>query len=391
MPGTIYLDNNATTRPLPPVIAAVGEAMGAKYGNPSSPNSRGGVAQTVLAAARQETAELLGADEEGLVFTAGGTEANNLALQSFWQRHGAAGRIVTTPVEHSSVLAPARHLAAQGCGLALLDVDAGGRVDPGQLAALLDADSGRPTLAAVQWANSEIGAIQPIAELAAVCRERQALLLVDAAQAAGRLPIDMDSVPIDFLSFTAHKFHGPQGVGALACADRGLLRPLLHGGDQQHGLRAGTENLPGLAGLAAAARLRRLGFKAATRKLAQLRDAFERALLKEHEGISVNGDPAHRVPNTSSLLFAGVDGLAMLARLDAAGVQCSMVSACTSARPEPSPVLRAIGLSESEAYASLRFSFAIDNTPAQAREAARLAGANYKMLLDGERKRKAAS
>ena len=295
MPGPIYLDNNATTRPLPPVIAAVSEAMGAKYGNPSSPNTRGSIAQTVLVSARQEVAELLGADEEGVVFTAGGTEANNLALQSFWQLHGAAGRIITTPVEHSSVLAPSRHLAAQGCGLATLGVDAGGRVDPQELVALLDANPDWPTLTAVQWANSEIGAIQPIAEIAEICHEREVPLLVDAAQAVGRLPIDMESLPIDFVSFTAHKFHGPQGVGALCCADRGLLRPLLHGGDQQHGLRAGTENLPGLAGLAAAARLRRLGFKAAVKKLGQLRDAFEKALLQEDEGISVNGDPANRV------------------------------------------------------------------------------------------------
>ena len=381
MSGPIYLDNNATTRPLPQVIAAVTAAMQERYGNPSSPNSRGNIAKAVLVEARQEVAELLGADEGDVIFTAGGTEANNLALQSFWQQYGAAGRIITTPVEHSSILAPARQLEQLGCALEILPVDQRGLVQLQDLTSLLDAAPDRPTLAAIQWANSETGVIQPIEQIGSACHDRGALLLVDAAQAVGRMPIEMESLPIDFLSFTAHKFHGPPGVGALCCADRSLLRPLLRGGDQQHGLRAGTENLPGLAGLAAAARLRRKGMRQAVRKLAQLRDAFEEEVLRSGE-VTVNGDPQHRVPNTTSLRFGGINALALLARLDASGVSCSMVSACTSSRPEPSYVLLALGLSEEEAYASIRFSFAVDNTIAQARRAAELVASNYAALLE---------
>jgi len=354
----IFFDNNATTRPLPEVCQAVTDAMGAAFGNPSSDHAAGHRARRTLAQARGYLADLLGCRPEQLIFTGSGTEANNLVLLS-----AAAGRracrIVSTPVEHSSVLKTLDALRQKGAEIVLIPVDAAGRLD---LDALEQALSQPADLVSVQWVNNETGTVQPVLEIADLCRRRQIPFHTDAAQALGKLPIHAEQLPADFLTVTAHKIHGPQGVGAVYARNPERLAPMLFGGSQEAALRPGTENLPGIAGFGKAAQLRAANLPAVQTALAALRDRFEQQVCRLVPDVTVNGDPGNRVCNTANLCFHGLDGQALVARLDLQGVRCSQTSACTSGRPEPSYVLRAMGLSEEDAYASIRFSFGLFNT-----------------------------
>lgn len=347
----IDLDNNATTQPLPEVRDAVAHALLNGLGNPSSIHAAGQRARDALRTARHSLASLIAADPAQLVFTSGATEANNLVLFSAPRWH-LRPRIVTTAVEHSSILRPCEVLRQQGADVVTLPVNHHGLVDLDQLAATLTPDT---TLVSIQWANSETGVIQPLAAIAALCRSRQIPFHTDAAQAVGKLPVSLASVPVDFLSLSGHKFHAPMGTGALFARQPDRLRPLLWGGDQEHALRAGTENLPGLVGLGVAATLRQSRFAAVRRRLQELRDRFETLVLEHIPDVVVNGAGADRLVNTTNLQFPGVDGQALVARLDQAGIACSQTTACTTGRPEPSAVLRAMGLSEEQAYASVRF------------------------------------
>ena len=217
-------------------------------------------------------------------------------------------------------------------------------------------------LVSVQWVNNETGAILPVEEIARLCQSRGVLFHTDAAQAVGKLPVSVTELPVDFLTFTAHKFHGPQGVGALYVRSSKGLLPLLWGGPQEGGFRPGTENVPGIIGMGTAAQLRLERLEDVQRLMASLRDHFEQSVIDRVPDVEVNSDPDMRVCNTTNLLFRDVDGQALVARLDQEGIRCSQSSACTNQRPEPSYVLRAMGLSESEAYASIRFSFSEFNT-----------------------------
>jgi len=353
----IFLDNNATTQPLPEVTAAVVAAMSDWFGNASSSNRAGERARRLLRDSRESVARLIGATPDSISFTSGATEANNWVLQRICKKPGSS--LVTTEAEHSSIKILCDFLEADGTQVERLPIDECGRVNVEQLA---EAVSHETTLVSVHWVNNETGTVQPVEEIAAVCRERGALFHTDASQAVGKLQVDVGKIGCDFLSLSAHKFHGPQGVGGLYIRPGVKLPSLMFGGSQELGRRAGTENLPGIAGAGAAVAQRQLGINATIERLQQLRDRFESAVLSQVQDVFVNGDVAHRICNTTNLRFEGVNGEALVARLDQRGVRCSQSSACTNQRPEPSYVLRAMGLSESEAYASIRFSVSVLNS-----------------------------
>ncbi len=373
----IYLDNNATTQPLPEVVEAMGTAMGAKFGNPSSPHRHGTRAKELLEATRVQIARLVGAEESSVFFTSGGTEANNIVLQTLLQ--ASKSKLLLSVVEHSSVQSTAEQLKAAGTGVEALPVDKYGVVPSETLTEALRRS--KCSLVSIQWANSETGTIQPIRELGEICRDNGVLFHVDAAQAVGRIPVNFNEEPINFLTFTAHKIHGPQGIGAVCVKSPNGLRPLMFGGEQEREIRPGTENMPGVVGFGTAALLREKSLSEAASHMTECRDLFERIVLGEFPEISINGDTERRVANTSNLLFAHVDGMAMMAQLDIVGISCSMTSACVTSRPEPSYVLRAMGLSEAEAYASLRFSFSVLNTKEEAQKAAMAVCGVYRKLL----------
>ncbi len=353
----IFLDNNATTHPLPEVTAAVVAAMSESFGNASSSNRAGERARRQLRDSRESVARLIGAAPDSISFTSGATEANNWVLQRTCQKPGSF--LVTTAAEHSSIKNLCDILEIGGTQVESIPVDECGRVSVEQLA---EAVSRETTLVSVHWVNNETGTVQPVEEIAAACRERGVLFHTDASQAVGKLPVDVAKLGCDFLSFSAHKFHGPQGVGGLYIRPGVKLPSLMFGGSQENGHRAGTENLPGIAGAGAAATQRLGGIEATIERLQELRNRFESGVLSQISDVFVNGDVKRRICNTTNLRFEGVNGEALVARLDQRGIRCSQSSACTNQRPEPSYVLRAMGLSESQAYSSIRFSVSVLNS-----------------------------
>lgn len=349
----IYLDANATTPALPAVADAVQRCLTTDFANASSPHRRGGRGREAREHARDRVAALVGTEPARVVFTSGGTEANNAVIAA---AIGEGRRIIANAGEHASVLAPLGRLARDPC---LLPLNPSGRVDPADLETAL-ADGG-PALVAIHWVNSETGVVQPVEEVIAVARCHGARVLVDAAQAVGRITTDLDRLEADYLTFSGHKLHAPQGVGVLALG-RGVPAPvLIAGGGQESGRRSGTENLPGIVGLGVACAHRRDTFADACARLQALRDHFEQRLRAELDNVVVNGGDVPRAPNTSNLRFVGIDGQALMAQLDAAGIHCSQGSACSSRKPEPPATLTAMGLDEEAAYSSARFSFSILN------------------------------
>ncbi len=330
--------------------------MGESFGNPSSAHSGGERARKILREARASVAELVGALSEQIVFTSSGTESNNLALFSIARAGLAQGRteILCSNIEHSSVLAMEKPLSAIGVELLQIACEPSGSIDPHRLAERM---SPRTAGVSIQWINNETGVIHPLDHIQEVCHRHQVLLHTDAAQAVGKIEIDLDSSKIHYVSATGHKFHGPQGVGFLYAKRPSEIAPSLYGGPQEDGHRASTENVPGIAGLGVAAALRRQNLTAIRNRVRAFRDRFEAQILERIPEVIVNGAKEERIWNTSNLVFRGLDGQALVARLDQMGVQCSQSSACTSGKPEPSYVLRAMGLSEEDAYASLRFGF----------------------------------
>ncbi len=352
MKREVYLDNNATTRPLPEVVDAVVRCMGDGWANPSSAHSAGRRAAELLERARDSVRDLINSSRHELVFTSGGTESNSTVMRSTLDASKRV-RVITTTAEHSSIMANAESMLEAGSDVVFLPIDSDGIVDLNQLRHELSKGA---DLVAVHWVNSETGVIQPIPQVAELCAAHAAPLLVDGAQAIGKIPVDLDQLQISFFSFSGHKFHGPHGAGGLFVSDPRSLRPIVLGGDQEHGLRAGTHNLPAVVGLGEAARLRKKRFGTVSDHVRCLRDRFESDLVGSGYA-TINGDTARRVGNTTNLCFKSIDGQALLARLDAACVYGSQGSACTSHRPEPSHVLTAMGLNEDAAHASIRFSF----------------------------------
>ncbi|MBS3948179.1 MAG: cysteine desulfurase [Dethiobacter sp.] len=361
MRKTVYLDNSATTRVLPEVAAVMRGALEDTFGNPSSLHRLGLEAERLQQAARRVLAATCGAREEEIFFTSGGTEANNLALKGAARRRVRRGRhLVTTKVEHASVLQACRALAAEGFTVTFLEVDSRGLVDPEQVAAALRPDT---ILISVMHVNNEVGAIQPVAEIGRLLKAKNSELLfhVDAVQSLGKLPVCPVGWRADLVSFSAHKIHGPKGVGALYCREGLELEPLFHGGGQEKAVRPGTENVPGIAGLAAAVRLAAEHREENIRTITALRQRLLNGLLTELPGAVCNGS-SDAAPYIASVTFPAVKGEVLLHALEERGIYVSTGSACHSRRPEPSHVLLAMGMPEKAIASTLRFSLSAENT-----------------------------
>lgn len=359
MISEVYLDNNATTLLLPEVQEAMCAAVRGGWGNPSSAHRSGEKTRKLIAAARKSVAELVNTPPESIVFGSGVTELNNSVISSRLNS-SRYEHFVASAVEHPSVLNAMAFAESGGSSVTRIPVDESGIVD---LAALCDALKRPTSLVSIQWVNSETGVIQPIREIAKICQLNNTLFHCDAAQAAGKLQIDLINDKIDFLTIAAHKMHGPSGIGALAVRNKNKLKPLFFGGSQEFGLRPGTENVIGIIGFGVAAEHRISILESAVCRMRSLRDSFEESVLSNVPDVIINGSTASRACNTTNLMFPHVDGAAIVALLDNFGIRCSQTSACRSNSPEPSHVLTAMGRSFDEAYSSVRFSFSQQNTP----------------------------
>ncbi|NBX26418.1 MAG: cysteine desulfurase [Planctomycetes bacterium] len=367
----IDLDANATTPPLPEVVQAVRQALEQEWANPSSIHRGGQAARRVVELARAEVAALLGCTERELVFTSGGTEAADLAIRGSLQATGRS-MVVTSPLEHAAVRDLARRLEAQGAARIIwLQHDARGRVSVAHLERILAEHAGEIAVVSVMAANNETGTIQPVAELARACRQAGVSFHTDATQWVGKMPTDMASLGVDLLSCSAHKLHGPKGVGALAIRRGTPLEAVLAGGPQERERRAGTENVPGIAGFAAAARLARTWLaENGGAPAAALRDLLERLVREARPEAQVNAAEGPRLWNTASVAFPGLEAEAILLALSERGVFASAGAACSSGSLEPSPVLLALGLPERVAHGTVRFSLSRGTTETEVREAA---------------------
>jgi cysteine desulfurase len=357
-------DHAATTRPAPEVLEAMRPYLEAAYGNASSVHARGEAARDAVERARLEVAGLVGAQPEEIVFTASGSESNNLALKGATAALADARRrrVLVSAVEHPSVLETARFLGTRGFEVTLVPVLANGIVD---LDALRDALGGDVALVSVMAVNNETGACQPVEDIGPFVKHAGALFHVDAAQAAGKRPVAVDACQADLLTLAGHKFGGPPGGAALFVRRRVKLVPLVHGGRQERGRRAGTENLAAIVGLgAAAARARGLLAAGAHHRVEALGERLLAELLRRVPETRLNGDLNQRLGSIVNLCFSGVDGEAVLHELDAAGVSVSTGSACSSGEPGPSHVLTAMGLRPEDAHASVRFSLGTDTQDA---------------------------
>lgn len=355
----IYLDNNATTPLDPRVREAMLPFLGGNLGNPSSPHAAGRAARDALAEARGRVADLLGTEPDGVVFTSGGTESINTALRAALAAQPGKRHIVTTTIEHSATKVLCETLEREGCEVTWLPVDRGGQPDLDAYTAALRPDT---AIVTAVWANNETGVVLPIAEMAGEADRRRIPFHADAVQAAGKLPVDLRTVPVHLLSISAHKFHGPKGAGALFVRPGLGLPPLLLGGGQERGRRAGTENVAGIVGLGVAAELAARLLPTEMPRVAAMRDRFESAVSRRFPELRLHGAAANRLPNTTNFALPGLEAHALLLGLDRLGVACSIGSACTSGVPDASHVLRAMGVAEAEARASLRFSFSRMNT-----------------------------
>jgi cysteine desulfurase len=358
----IYLDNNATTQLDPSVIEEMLPFLKEHYGNPSSGYAFAAKARRAVDLAREHLAALLGCEPSEIVFTSGGTESNNTVINSALQFESRVKRVVTSAVEHSAVLHPCQDLAKHGCEVTFVGVDRDGNVDLAELEAAILPET---ALVSVMWANNETGVLFPVEKIAEICRAKGVLFHTDAVQAVGKIPIHLRDTAINFLSLSAHKFHGPKGVGALYINRRTRFHPLIVGGGQESGRRGGTENVASIVGLGKAAELAAGYLSVGKTQVPSMRDRFERAILERVSGASVNGAGATRIPNTSSFSFEGIESPAALLLLDRHHICCSAGSACRTGSHEASHVLRAMESSGDGARRSLRFSFGRFNTGAQ--------------------------
>jgi cysteine desulfurase len=375
----IYADYNATTPLDLEVRAAMDEALGATFGNPSSMHQAGQAALRLVDRARSQVATFINAAADEIVFTSGGTEADNLAVLGAAAGAPAGRRgVVASAVEHKAVLDPCAHWQAQGNPVALLRVDSDGRVDTAALEAAVTKDV---ALVSVMLANNDIGTLEPLADVVTIAKARGALVHTDAVQAAGKVPIDVKALGVSLLSFSSHKIHGPKGAGALFVRNGVRLAPLVHGGRQERTLRPGTENVPAIVGFGKACELAGKRLDADARRVAELRDHFEKRILTGISGTRVNGG-AHRLPNTSNIAFAGLDGEAIVINLDMMGLAASTGAACNSADKTPSHVLLAMGQSPAQARSSVRFSFGRENTDEQIDRAALLVAQAVTLLRE---------
>jgi cysteine desulfurase len=381
--SVVYMDNHATTRVDPRVVEAMLPYFNETYGNPHSVHAAGHDARDVVDAARQSIAMAIGADAAEIIFTSGATESNNLAIRGVAERERRRGNhLVSVTTEHKAVLDPLARLSRRGFDVTLLDVEqhgspCAGWLDPQKVAGAIRDDT---CLVSVMLASNEIGVIHPLPDIAAICKERGVLLHCDATQAVGKIPVDVASLEVDLMSFSAHKIYGPKGIGALFVRRRDpivRLEPQITGGDQQEGRRSGTLNVPSIAGFATALKLCLDEMPAESKRLAGLRDRLAATLFEDLSdlqlcgpnllGVASDGTPI-RLPNNLNVSFGNVDGEALL--LAMGNLAVSSGAACTSTDSAPSHVLKAIGLSDDAARSSLRFGLGRFNTEADARFAA---------------------
>jgi cysteine desulfurase len=348
---TIYLDNNATTRVAPEALDAMLPFLRENYGNPSSIHRFGGMLKRHIEKAREQVASLLNADPDEIVFTSCGSESDNTALKGFCAAAGGRAYIVTSTVEHPAVRNTARHLRDQGAALTEINVDAEGMLALQDYAPMDDR-----TIVSLMWANNETGVLFPIHECAVKAKERGALFHTDAVQAVGKVPIDLKKTPVDLLALSGHKLHAPKGIGALFVRKGTAIEPLLHGGHQERGLRAGTENIAYIVGLGAACELAQKHMDEENYAIKRFRDKLEAALLVTCPAAKLNGHKTSRLPNTTNISFEAIEVEGILLHLDELGIAASSGSACTTGSLEPSHVMRAMGIPYTFAHSSIRFS-----------------------------------
>lgn len=361
MSGQVYLDYAATTFTAPEVVSAMAPYFTQSFGNPSSIYSFSEENRRAIAESRQKVADVIGASRDEIYFTSGGTEADNWALKGVaWRNRARGNHVITTKIEHHAVLYAAKFLQENGFEVTFLDVDSEGRVRPEDVARAL---TDRTILVSVMFANNEIGTIQPVAKIGALCRERGVPFHTDAVQAAAHVPIDVKAMNIDLLSMSAHKFYGPKGVGALYVRKGIRIENLIHGGGQERGRRATTENVAGIVGLGAAIELTSSRMKESSARIAALRDMLIEGVMKNIPYAKLNGAPSgERLPNNANFSFIGIEGETLLLDLDREGVYASTGSACSSGSLDPSHVLMAIGLTHEQAHGSLRMTLGEETT-----------------------------
>jgi cysteine desulfurase len=349
-----YLDNNATTMVAPQVVEAMLPFLQDRYGNPSSMHAFGGTVARDVEKARMSVARLIGADHDyEIVFTGSGTECDNMAIMGVLSYYRDRRHIITSRVEHPAVLSLCKKLERDGYRITYVPVDREGNLDLELLKNSVDDDT---AIVSIMYANNETGVIFPVQEIGAFLREKGVPFHVDAVQAAGKIPIDVNAIHCDLLSLSAHKFHGPKGMGALYVRRGTRMRPILYGGHQERGRRPGTENVPGIVGMGAAAELALRHLPEYDTVVRKLRDRLEQGLLSAHKNAVLNGSRDRRVPNTTNIGFEFIEGEAILLYLDEKGIAASSGSACSSGSLEPSHVLRAMGVPFTSAHGSIRFS-----------------------------------
>lgn len=360
----VYLDNNATTQCAPAVVEAMLPFFAEQYGNASSMHAFGGNNRKAIDEARRQVAALLNATyADEIVFTSCATESDDTAIFSAVRCFPKKKHIITSAVEHPAVIEPFKYLESQGYRVDYIGVDELGRFDMERFKSVIDEDT---ALVSVMWANNETGTIFPIAEIAQIAHAHGALMHTDAVQAVGKIPVDVQAAGVDMLSLSAHKFYGPKGVGALYIKRGTRFMPYLIGGHQEKHRRAGTENVPLIVGLGKAAELAQIHLADGTAaRVATLRDKLEQGILSRIPDVKVNGDPAHRVPNTTNISFGYIEGESILMYLNDFGICASSGSACTSGSLEPSHVLRAMKVPFQFAHGSIRFSLSAQTTEAE--------------------------
>ncbi|SRR5579871_618720 len=354
----IYLDYNATTPVRPEAAAAMMPFLCEEFGNASSIHRWGQRARAAVEDARAKVAELVGGRPSEIVFTSGGTESDNLAI---FGAVSDGAQVVTTAIEHHAVLNAVEALERQGTAVTFVRVGRSGVVDPCDVATAMRDDT---ALVSVMLANNETGTIEPVCEIARLAHGRGVLMHTDAVQAAGKIPIDVRALGVDLLSISGHKIYAPKGVGALWVRKGVRVRPQIFGGRHERERRAGTENVPGIVAMGEAADLARRELATEPARIAALRDCLERGVIERVPHVTVNGDPARRVPNTTNLTFEGIEGEALVIALDLQGISCSTGAACSSGAIEPSHVLTAMGLKPEDARATLRVSLGKQTTEA---------------------------
>jgi cysteine desulfurase len=361
----VYLDNNATTPVDPLVLEAMLPYFCEKFGNAASrSHSFGWEAEEAVKKGRQQVAELIGADADDIIFTSGATEGNNIATKGVAAMYADKGRhIITQPTEHKAVIDPCKYLEQHGFRVTFLPVDRCGRIDLQQLADAIKDDT---ILVSIMHGNNEVGTLQPIGEIGKLCKARGVLFHTDCCQTFGKVPINVQEMGIDLLTCSAHKIHGPKGIGALYVRrkrPRVRCEPVLHGGGHERGMRSGTLNVPGIVGLGLAAELCRLHMETEPARLAALRDRLWKGLSTQLDHITLNGHPTERTPSNLNVSFAYIEGESLMMGIP--DIAVSSGSACTSASLEPSYVLKALGVGDDLAHSSIRFSVGRFNTEAE--------------------------